>query len=91
MNATDRNAASVTRYVVTIKGRDGTRTLFDPAQGRWTFASVAEAQARIADFSGTESRNAIDEIYYPGACKTMAVRECACWPGHFDPKGIYFD
>ena len=74
---------SVTRYVVTKLDTSGTshRTLFDPQQGQYTYATAAEAQSR-ADAFRTD-RHCSD--------MQLEVRACECWPAHFDPKGIWFD
>lgn len=82
--------ATVRRFVVTIAGRDGLRTLFDPAQGRFTYATREEAYDRLTAFA-RESRDRIDDLYGVGACTSMRVSECECWAGHFDPVGVYFD
>lgn len=78
------------RYVVTIIGKDGIRTLFDHMQGQYTYATPEEAQARC-DVFRANSPSTIDGIYGPNAHQTMAVRPCECYPGHFDPVGCYFD
>lgn len=79
---------AVTRYVVTHVTLSG-RMLLDPMQGRYTYATEAEAQDRIngliEDNSPSRWRSiGVDET-------TLAVRACECWPGHFDPKSLYFD
>lgn len=72
----------VTRYVVTKLDTSGTahRTLFDAAQGRYTYATAEEAQERADAFKRDRH------------CKDMAleVRSCECWPVHFDPKERWF-
>ena len=79
---------SVTRYVVTHIGRNGLRTLTFGAQGRWTFATQEEAQARLDVLLSSNRGGKLTEVFGVSA---FEVRPCACWPGHFDPKGIYFD
>ena len=81
---------TVTRYVATIVGKDGVRTLFDACQGHYTYATAAEAQARC-DVFRANSPDTIDRLYGPGAHRTLEPRPCECYPGHFDPVGIYFD
>ena len=81
MDLKERLAASVTRYVVTKLDRDGTRTLFDHAQDRYTYATREEAQERADAFRDDKHCGNMD----------LQVRPCECWPVHFDPKGIYFD
>lgn len=84
--------AGVIRYVVTHVGEDGLRTLTFPAQGRNTFATRAEAEAAMRALLDVERNgNDIAGVYGAQAVGTFQVRPCECWPGHFDPKGIYFD
>jgi len=77
----------VIRYVVTHIGRDGMRTLAMPQQGRFTYASAAEAQAWIDAAMEAQSIETMRALYG----LPLEVRACPCWPGHFDPKQIYFD
>ena len=81
------NQPYVTRYVVTCLGRDGVRQLADPMQGRWTYATREEAQARI---EALVANNHPERITGTMGTK-LEVRECDCYPGHFDPVGIYFE
>jgi len=70
------------------------RTLSRGAQGRYTYATAAEAQEWIrAAFSvnDRDNRDKLASIYGAAALDTFAVCRCRCWPGHFDPMGIYFD
>lgn len=87
---TDRNDAYVTRYVVTnlmvMPNREIVRTLTFPAQGRYTYATEEEAQAQLDLF-----KPSLREKILGKRADTLEVRPCRCWPGHFDPKGIYFD
>ncbi len=78
---------SVIRYVATRLNADGDRVLAVAAQGRNTYATEQEAQAWI---DAVKSNNNADSIAFLRA-ETLEVRPCECWPGHFDPKGIYFD
>jgi hypothetical protein len=80
---------SVTRYVPTYVGKDGMRTLMCAAQGRNTYATEAEAQAWIDAVTKANSADLLRSIW--GDNPQFAVRPCACWPGHHDPKGVYFD
>jgi hypothetical protein len=88
-NARNRclGAGSVTRYVATHAGHDGLRTLATAAQGRYTYATPEEAQAWIDAAMKNNSRDVLESVYV----LPLEVRACECWPGHFDPKGIYFD
>jgi hypothetical protein len=78
---------TVTRYVVTHIGRDGLRTLVHAAQGRWTYATPEGAQAWIDNAMRSNSRDSIEAVFG----LPLEVRPCQCWPGHFDPVGVYFD
>ncbi len=82
-------SAKVTRYVATYVNRDGMRTLMRAAQGRDTFATAADAQAWIDAVTANNSADTIRQVW--GANPHFAVRPCDCWPGHFDPKGVWFD
>lgn len=77
------------RYVVTHVGGDGLRTLLDPAQGRYTFATEAEAKARTDALLANNDPEFLKGIF--GDLSKIEVRPCECWPGHFDPIGVYFD
>jgi hypothetical protein len=75
---------SVIRYVATYVNKDGERTLMSAAQGRFTFATEAEAQEYL------------DAVMSNNPAKTIAdpkpeVRPCPCYPNHFDPQTIWFD
>ena len=77
-----------TRYVVTCVAplfNDGTRELWDAMQGRYTFATPEEAQARI------DAAIANNAPYVMEAFGPLEVRPCECYSGHFDPVGRYFN
>jgi len=78
---------SVIRYVVTHAGNNGLRTLAHAAQGRYTFATREEAEQAMRDMLQNNSRGALEAVF----TLPLEVRACECWPGHFDPKGVYFD
>lgn len=80
---------AVTRYVPTYVNRNGMRTLIGAAQGRHTFDSVQAAQHWLDAVTKNTSSDTLRQLY--GAAPNYQVRECLCWPGHFDPIGIYFD
>jgi hypothetical protein len=65
------------------------RTLMGAAQGRNTFASLVEAQAWIDAVTKNNSVDSIRQIW--GENPRFEVRECPCWPNHFDPKTIWFE
>lgn len=76
-----------TRYVVTHIGKDGLRTLACAAQGRNTFETAAEARAHLSAMVRNNDPRMLAKLYgFP-----LQVRAVECWPGHFDPKGVYFD
>lgn len=77
----------VTRYVVTHAGNNGLRTLAHAAQGRFTFATREEAEKSLCDMMQNNSRDSLEAVF----TLPLEVRPCECWPGHFDPKSIYFD
>lgn len=86
--AESKRPESVVRFVATyMKGAD--RTLMTAAQGRNTYATAAEAQAWIDAVTTVNSADTIRQIW--GDNPRFQVRACDCWPGHFDPKGVYFD
>lgn len=78
---------AVTRYVVTHAGRDGMRTLAQAAQGQYTYATPEEAQRMVDAMMRNNSRETLESVYV----LPLEVRACKCWPGHFDPVGVYFD
>jgi hypothetical protein len=80
---------SVTRYVGTYVKADGMRTLMQAAQGRNTYATAKEAQDWVDAVKSVNSADTIKQIW--GDNPRFEVRPCACWPGHFDPKGVWFD
>jgi hypothetical protein len=80
---------TVTRYVPTFVGKDGLRTLMQPAQGRNTYATAFEAQTWIEEVLKNTSQDTIRQLY--GESPDFEVRACQCHAGHFDPVGVYFD
>lgn len=81
--------AAVTRYVGTYVNKGGDRTLMAACQGRNTYATAAEAQAWIDAVTANNNADTLRQIW--GDNPRFEVRACACWPGHFDPQGIWFD
>jgi hypothetical protein len=75
----------VTRYVVTHIGQYGMRTLAEGAQGRWTYATLDEAQRHIDDMMSNNSMDTLKSLFG----LPLQAMPCKCWPGHFDPIGIY--
>jgi len=80
-------AASVIRYVVTHVNKDGMRTLVDKQQGQFTYATAALAQARLDAFTANNTPEQLAQYFG----LPLEVRPVECWPGHFDPKSIWFD
>lgn len=77
----------VIRYVVTVPRKNGIgRTLMRSAQGRNTHATQEEAQAWIDGYLANNRQATLNEFE-----RDVQVRPCKCYPGHFDPMGIYFD
>lgn len=79
----------VTRYVATYINADGMRTLMTAQQGQYTYATPEEAQHWIDAVTANNSEELRRSVW--GEHPQFAVRPCACYPGHFDPVGIYFD
>lgn len=78
---------TVVRYVITHVGRHGLRTLAEPQQGRFTYATHEEAQKHLDAMLAANSSEYLQTLFgFP-----LEVRACKCWAGHFDPVGIYFD
>lgn len=80
---------AVTRYVPTYVNKEGMRTLMRNAQGRDTFQTAQEAQDWIAAVTANNNADTIKQIWGDNA--NFEVRPCLCWPGHFDPKSVWFD
>lgn len=79
-----------TRHVITHRNRDGMRTLTFAAQGRNTYGTPEEAGAALAAFL-LNSEDTLIQVHGPQSRGTFEVRPCECWPGHNDPKGVWFD
>ncbi len=78
---------TVKRYVVTHINKDGMRTLASAQQGRNTYATQEEAQKHLDAMLSNNSMDTLRSVYgFP-----LEVRECECYPNHFDPIGIWFD
>jgi len=81
---------SVTRYVITHMGTKGLRTLSEPRQGRYTYATREAAEGRMDAILNGENNNDIPGVYGEQAVGTFEVRSVPCYPGHFDPKTCWF-
>lgn len=90
----NRDDANVVRYAVYYpvgeNAEEGTRTyaLTNAAQGRYTKATPEEAEEYMRKIQGNNGRQKIREAFNcePEDLRVFPVN---CWPGHFDPKGIY--
>ena len=83
------SAEAVVRYVTTYVNKEGLRTLTAAAQGRNTFDTRKEAEAHLDVMLANNGESKLRQLF--GDDPRFEVRECLCWPGHFDPKGCYFD
>lgn len=82
---------TVTRYAVYRPcGGPGTMILAEPAQGRNTYATREEASAMARTMAENNGTDRVRSVFGcdPGELIALPVE---CWPGHFDPVGIYFD
>lgn len=71
------------RYVLTRLNDDGQRTLAEPMQGRFTYATYGLAKERLDSLkSSMEEKLGFKEI---------EVRMVECYQGHNDPKTCWFD
>lgn len=77
----------VTRYVITHVDRNGMRTLAHPMQGRYTYATEAEATAAL---EAMLDNNSLDTLRAHFGLP-LEVRAVECYPGHFDPVRCWFD
>lgn len=78
----------VTRYVVTHINKEGMRTLCGPAQGRNTHETAEDAQDHL---DAMMQNNRMEGELLAGVYGLpLEVRPVKCYPGHFDPMGIYF-
>lgn len=80
---------NVIRYVVTHINKDDMRTMCGPAQGRCTHATAEEAQELLDAMMKNNPMK--DELLAGVYGLPLEVRPVKCYPGHFDPIGVYFD
>lgn len=74
------------RWVITyFCTRHGYRTLTEPGQGRYTYATQKEAEERMRLFEPSLREKVLKE-----EASTLAVVPVECWPGHHDPKKTVF-
>lgn len=79
---------TVRRFVVThLSKKWGMRTLAHSQQGRYTYATEADAQAWIDEATARNTPERLKEFYG----LPLEVRPCECYPVHFDPVGVWFD
>jgi len=77
------NDTKIIRYVLTHVNKDGMRTLVDPMQGRYTYATKDEAQKRLDAFK--------PQLESTLGYHDLEVRPVEVYPVHFDPKTCWFD
>lgn len=80
---------TVRRWVVTHCNQNGIRVLTFACQGRYTYATKADAQVEIAALLEHNSSDRLSEVYGCNCRQTLSPREVECWKGHHDPIGIY--
>ena len=81
---------SVTRYVITwVPDRGQGRTLLEPRQGRYTYETKEEAEALMSSF--LNNPEGLTRVMSATELRTVEVRPCPCYPGHFDPQTCWFD
>jgi hypothetical protein len=81
--------ASVIRYVGTYVNAEGQRTLMTASQGRHTHATREDAQRWVAAVTNENHPSTIKQVW--GENPQFEVRECPCYPNHFDPQNVWFD
>ena len=81
---------SVTRFVITHVGTKGMRTLTEPRQGHYTYATRGEAESKLDAILNGANNNDIPGVFGEQAVGTFEVRPVPCYPGHFDPKTCWF-
>ena len=81
----------VWRWVPTFVDKHNMRRLIGPAQGRYTKQTKEEVVAYIEAMLNPETNNPkmLKDLF--GDVTKIEPRQCKCYPGHFDPIGIYFD
>ncbi len=81
------SAGFVMRFVVTHLNKDGDRVLAHPQQGRYTHFTRELAETHIAEVLLNNHEDVVNKHYG----LPLKVRECKCYPGHFDPAEYYFE
>ncbi len=79
----------VQRYVPTYQKPGELRSLMGPAQGRHTFDTAEGAERWLALVKSQNTPDGLQTLW--GDPQGWEVRPVWCWPGHFDPVGVYFD
>ena len=77
----------VIRYAIAGVRKNGLRTMTSPHQGRNTWATTEEAQNLLKAVRENNRPQDIADVLGDD----LAVVRVRCYPGHFDPMGIYFD
>ncbi len=79
----------VIRFVITnVSSQTGLRTLSLAKQGRHTFESPELAHDALETFRGPQG---LPRVLTADEVRSLAVCRCACYPGHHDPVGSYFE
>lgn len=83
---------TVSRFVITMKTPEYGRQLFDPMQGRYTYATAAEAQTRLDAIRENTPRDTLVQVTgSESAADSLQVWPCECYEGHHDPVRRYFE
>ena len=77
----------VYRWIISRVDKHGARVLAEPAQGRYTYASREDAARILAAWKRNTSDETMQSVF--GDVSQMQVNCVRCYPGHFDPIGIY--
>lgn len=94
LDKTQRNYAQtrtdhVVKFAATYVDKKGQRTLMTAAQGRHMWDTAEEAQAWIDAVIANRDAVTLQSLF--GDPSTFQVRAVACYLGHLDPMGVFFD
>lgn len=76
----------VMRWVVTHLDSEGNRVIATARQGRYTHETEEEAQTVVDSILANNSIQTVRSLFG----LPLEVRECKCYPIHFDPMEYYF-
>lgn len=79
---------TVIRYIITHRCNNGFggRQLAETMQGRYTYATLQEAQEHIDNMMANNSMDILNSLFN----LPLKAMPCECYAGHFDPVGRYF-